>query len=67
MSYVIKKGQLKFKDFLNYKANSYGVDELKYNLKILSKDKQDFFSCKYNNHLSEWIINESQKDILKIE
>lgn len=59
----IKLPQINF----NYKSKSLRVDELKYNLKILSKDESTFFGCKHITHLTEWMINKSQRDILKVE
>ena len=63
-----EKRPIIFKNFqIDYKARSFGVDDLKYNLKFSRKNKTDFYNCYNTKNFTEWVINNSQKDILKIE
>lgn len=52
---------------INYKANSFGLSDLKYNLKIFNQYTGCSLNCRNSDHLVKWIINNSQRDILKIE
>ena len=63
-----EKRPIIFKNFqIDYKARSFGVDDLKYNLKLSIKNDTIFYKCRNTKHLIGWIMNNSQKDILKIE
>ena len=55
------------KILFDYKSKSFGINELKYNLTILSKSKEDFFNNKNNKILSQWMITNSDTDILNTE
>ena len=52
---------------IDYKARFFGVNDLKYNLKFSRKNATNFYKCKNTKNLIEWMINNSQEDILKIE
>ena len=63
-----EKRPIIFENFhIDYKARSFGVNDLKYNLKFSRKNATNFYKCKNTKNLIEWIINNSQEDILKIE
>ena len=66
--FVILRNHLKCpRFFFDYKSKSFGINELKYNLTILSKSKEDFFNNKNNKILSQWMITNSDTDILNTE
>ena len=63
-----EKRPIIFKNFhIDYEARSFGVNDLKYKLKFSRKNATNFYKCKNTKNLIEWIINNSQEDILKIE